>query len=180
MVPTKSIMIFNSFCNMSFQIFGAGKWLVTNSTPSHYLNQCWLVNWCPRNAFKSNFINNSNIFILLKNMHLKFRLQHMGHFVQLSMSHKVLKYFDIYFDIHSQPSHNYIRLLSTMSWLNYNMSRAQFYNSWQYIWLAKKASHYGNINKLTHRGLVHRSTTAQDLSVWWVVCLWHCYPTINR
>ena len=39
-------------------------WLVTNSVPSHYLNQCLdIVNWTSKNTLQGNFKQNANLFI---------------------------------------------------------------------------------------------------------------------
>ena len=39
-------------------------WSVVYSTPSHYLNQCWvIVNWILSNKLKWNFNQNTNLFI---------------------------------------------------------------------------------------------------------------------
>ena len=163
-------MIFNSFCNVSSQISistGSGNclWSITVIHTKPLPQQCWLVNWSPTNTLKSNFINNSNIFISRKCI-WNFHLQNVSHSVQLSLSHKILKCFDKY----SQPSHNFMRPLSTMSWLksygqiyiwiNVNVNTFITYHVYNSITadntfdFAKEASYYSNIANLTHWGLV--------------------------
>ena len=170
MVSIKSIMIFNSFCKMSFQIFA-----ITGS-----VNGLWPI---PYQAITSTMLTDLSIgppgthlihvlsiiqilFLHSRKCIWNFLLQNVTCFVWPPMSHKILKYFDKY----SQPSHNFIRLLCPMSWLK---SHGQIY-----IWInvnvnifithhvynsitadnafdfAKKASCYSNIDDLTHWGLV--------------------------
>ena len=69
-------------------MYASVNWVIIDSVPSHYLNQCWLiVNWTPGNKFKRSF--NQNSIISIQEYSFENVVCQIGsHFVQGEMSLK--------------------------------------------------------------------------------------------